>query len=88
MWTGRYADTDKTPIFVGDLVCLTTPFKTRDTNLVVFEVIKEKEQFYIEYSMIFSTRHMSFFSPNYRQYLHAYKIIGDRDNGINVSLLE
>lgn len=85
-FTGQYEGDDRTkPIYVGDLVTLSIPRKSRLPELIVFKVIKDKEDF----AIIYHSGSMSDGDPNYKQKLNlqVYKVIGSIETGIDNSLL-
>ena len=86
-FTGQYEGKNRTkPIYVGDLVTLTIPRKSRLPDLVFFKVVKENGGFII----IYYSGPMHVGDPLYKQELNfqVFKVVGNVETGIDENLLE
>ena len=78
-FTGKY-DQHRSPVNVDDLVTLSIPRKSRKDDLVIFQVIKEKDGFYLlNFGETMDVGH-----PAYKQELRfqVYKVIGNIETGV------
>lgn len=85
-FTGQFDRSNpKIQICVGDLVSLSIPRKSYLPEMIVFCVVKEKDDYFIRYYC----GAMSVGDLNYQQKLdnNVYKVIGNINDGINEDLL-